>query len=67
VELKRQLANQVRRLLGEVEQVGEQMANLFERPFKAISFDLGNEQYEQYEAKEVIYSDALPTLNKVLR
>jgi putative lipoic acid-binding regulatory protein len=66
-ELKKQVSTMVQRLFVDVEQVSDQFTNVFERPFKAISFNINNEKYEQYEQKEVIYSDVLPNLNKMLR
>lgn len=54
-------------LVTELPQVRELIANLFERPFRAISFNIDNQTFEEYEAKEVIYGDSLPQFGKALR
>ena len=51
----------------QVDAVNETLVNIFQRPFKAICFNISNELYEQYESKEVIFADAIPSVTKVVR
>ena len=42
------------------------MSSIFENPFKTTNLNITNEQYENYEAKELITSE-LPQFSKFLR
>ena len=57
---------QVKRLLSEVENFKEPMSTIFEKPIKTTNLDITNEQYENYEAKELITSE-LPQFSKYIR
>ena len=62
-----ELKTMVSQLLSLHDQIYSQMASLFLKPFRSIPFNIDNTQYEEYETKEVIFSETLNSFNQVLR
>ena len=65
--LEKKLGLWVFRLMTDVESFREILSQYFETPFATTNFNITNDIYEDYERKEIIISESLSQLNKILR